>query len=60
MPAIKSDQKLLNNCRYGSYPTINNTVKFDRKLPLNLTGHQVTEVIYIMSGRATAIFVDTV
>jgi len=26
-------------------------------MPSNLTGHQVTEVIYIMSGRAIAIFV---
>ncbi len=56
MPAIKSIQILLNNCRQGSSPTIN-TVKLDRKLPSNLTGHQVTEVIYIMSDRAIAIFV---
>jgi hypothetical protein len=56
MPAIKSGKILLNNCRHGSSPTIN-TGKLDRKLPSNLTGHQVTEVIYIMSGRATAIFV---
>jgi hypothetical protein len=50
MPAIKSAQILLNNCRSGSLPTIN-TVKLDRKRPSNLTGYQVTELIYHKKNR---------
>jgi hypothetical protein len=50
MPALKSDQILLNNCRHGSSPTIN-TVKLDRKLRSNLTRHQVTELIYPKKNR---------
>ena len=50
MPPIKSAQILLNNCTDGSSPTIN-TVKLDRKLPSNLIGHQVTEVIYHKKNR---------
>ena len=50
MSDFKLGQILLNNSTEGSSPTIN-TVKLDRKLPSNLTGHQVTEVIYHKKNR---------